>query len=232
VAARILAVDDEPKILEAVSDFLKSAGYEVYAAQSGQEALEIFDKRRISLVVLDLMLEGMSGEEVCAKLRKKSRVPIILLSAKSDERDLVNGFNLGADDYIVKPFSLKELLARISAVLRRSARDLATLDQKSSWNDGDLVADFERAEVAKKGEMVSLTQSELKILATLAKRPTKVFSREELIGIALGEEFEGSERNVDTHIKNLRKKIEDDPKNPAYVLTVHGLGYKFGCAEN
>jgi DNA-binding response OmpR family regulator len=232
VAAKILAVDDEPKILEAVSDFLTSKGFEVFAAQSGQEALEIFDKRRISLVLLDLMLEGMTGEEVCSRLRKKSRVPIIVISAKSDESDLVKSFSLGADDYIVKPFSLKELHARIAAVLRRSAKDLVSLESKSSWKDGDLVVDFDRAEVSKGGEPVSLTQSELKILAALIRRPAKVFSREELISIALGDDFDGSERNVDTHVKNLRKKIEDDPRNPSYVLTVHGLGYKFGCAES
>ena len=223
----ILVVDDEPKILEAVTSYLKSKGYTVYVAENGQKALEVFERNNIAMMVLDLMLPDVSGEEVCARIRKKSRVPIIMLTAKTQENDLLNGLHLGADDYITKPFSLKELLARIETVLRRSANDLIPLTVKNSWRDGDLVIDFEQNTVLKRGVVVNLTSSERKILSVLVKYPGKVFTREELIAIAFGSDFDGFDRVIDTHIKNLRKKIEDDLKSPVYVLTVHRLGYKF-----
>ncbi|MGI6004909.1 MAG: response regulator transcription factor [Christensenellales bacterium] len=224
----ILVVDDEPKITQVVSSFLESRDYRVFAAEDGRRALEIFDAQNIALVVLDLMLPDISGEEVCRAIRKKSRVPIIMLTAKIQESDLLQGLEIGADDYMTKPFSLKELHARIEAVLRRAAGDLLPLTVKNSFGGGDLSVDFEKGIIRKKQKAVNLTPSELKILSALIKYPGKVFTRSELIEIALGGEFEGYDRAVDSHIKNLRQKIEDDPKSPVYVLTIHGVGYRFG----
>ena len=224
----ILVVDDELKILDAVSSFLESKGYVVYTANNGKKALEVFERNNISLLVLDLMLPDVSGEDVCALIRKKSRVPIIMLTAKTQESDLLNGLHMGADDYIMKPFSLKELHARIEAVLRRSADDLGPLTAKKAWRNGDLIVNFEQNVVRKKGVAVNLTGSERKILSAFMKYPGKVFTREELIEIALGSDFDGYDRVIDTHIKNLRQKMEDNQKLPVYILTVHGLGYKFG----
>jgi DNA-binding response OmpR family regulator len=224
----ILAVDDEPKILEVVSSFLESRGFTVFTAEDGKQALEIFGRENIALIVLDLMLPDIPGEEICRRIRGKSRVPIIMLTAKIEENDLLEGLNIGADDYIIKPFSLRELSARIDTVLRRTADDLIPLTVKNSFRGGDLVVDFEKNIVLKNREAVNLTPSEIKILAALIKYPGKAFTRAELIDIALGEEFDGFDRAIDNHIKNLRQKIEDDSKNPDYVLTIHGLGYKFG----
>lgn len=224
----ILAVDDEPKILDVVASFMETKGYNVFRAENGYKALEIFEKHNISLIILDLMMPGISGEQVCEEIRKKSRVPIIMLTAKADEASQLTGLNIGADDYIVKPFSLKLLAARVDAVLRRTEKDLLPLVAKNSWRNGDLVVDFEKNTVRKKGREVNLTPSERKILSALIKYPGKVFTREELIEIAFNGEFDGYDRTVDTHIKNLRQKIEDNSKNPVYVLTIHGLGYKFG----
>jgi DNA-binding response OmpR family regulator len=224
----ILAVDDETKILEVLASYLESHGYAVFTAETGARALEIFGREAISLVLLDLMLPDISGEEICQRIRAKSRVPIIMLTAKVEENDLLEGLRIGADDYITKPFSLKELAARVEALLRRATDDLVPLASKFAFGGGDLIVDFEKNTVLKKQAPVALTPSEMKILAALIKYPGKVFTREELIETALGDEFDGYDRAVDNHIKNLRQKIEDDSKNPVYVLTVHGLGYTFG----
>lgn len=225
---RILAVDDEPGILAAVSSFLESRGYTVLTAQTGTQALELLERGSVSLLLLDLMLPDLSGEEVCARVRRFSRVPIIMLTAKTGEQDLLDGLALGADDYIAKPFSLKALHARIEAVLRRAGGDFAPLSARSVWGDGDLILDFERNEVRKGGQPVPLTLSERKILAALAGHPGRVFTREALIEAAFGSDFDGYDRVIDTHIKNLRQKIEDQPRQPVYLRTVHGLGYRFG----
>lgn len=224
----ILVVDDEAKITEVISSYLESRNYRVLTAQSGDRALEIFAQENIALLILDLMMPGISGEEVCQRIRRRSRLPIIMLTAKSNEKSLISGLAMGADDYIAKPFSLKELLARVEAVLRRTAPDLVPLHVRNSWRDGDLAVDFEKHLILKKGQAVNLTPSEAKILAALIKYPGKVFTREELAGIALGSDFDGYDRTVDSHIRNLRQKIEDVPRSPVYVLTVHGLGYRFG----
>ncbi|HWP52037.1 MAG TPA: response regulator transcription factor [Clostridia bacterium] len=225
---RILVVDDEPKILEVVAAFLSSRDYTVYTAATGREALALLAHENISLVVLDLMLPDISGEEVCAAVRRTARTPIIMLTAKSNEADQLNGLALGADDYVLKPFSLKVLEAKIEAVLRRSSADLTPLANKNSWNNNDLSVDFERKRFYKAGQPVALTPNEARILAALVKYPGKVFSREELIATAFKDDFEGYDRAVDTHIKNLRHKIEDNPKAPIYIKTIHGLGYQFG----
>lgn len=224
----ILIVDDENMMREAVASYLEKQGYDVLQAETGMQALDFLEKEVISFVILDLMLPDIPGEEICSKIRKQSRVPIIMLTAKTMEDDMLNGLDLGADDYITKPFSLKNLYARIQAVLRRSDHDLKPLAEKFSWNHNDLVIDHNRKEVLKKGEPVSLTPIEWKILAAFTKYPQKVFTREELITAAFDLDFSGYDRVIDTHIKNLRKKIEDDPKNPVYLCTIHGIGYKFG----
>lgn len=224
----ILAVDDEPKIREVITSLLESKGYKVYTAENGKQALEAFEKYNISLVLLDLMLPDISGEEVCALIRKKSRVPILMLTAKSEEASFVNGLSIGADHYITKPFSLKVLAAQVEALLRRSADDLIPLSVKNSWRDGDLVVDFDRNTVVKKGIEINLTPSEHKILAALIKYPGKVFTREELITLIFDDECDSFDRVIDNHIKNLRQKVEDDSRNPVYILTLRGLGYRFG----
>lgn len=228
----VLVVDDEAMIRESVSAYIMKQGYHVFTAGDGKEALEIFQNHPIIFVILDLMMPGMSGEEVCQAIRRQSRAPIIMLTAKTQEDDVLNGLNIGADDYVTKPFSVKQLYARMEAILRRAAGDLKPLAEKFSWNDNDLQIDFEHNEVRKQGELLSLTPSEWKILSALIKHPQKVFSRDNLIDLVFGPDFDGYDRVIDTHIKNLRRKVETAPKKPVYVKTVHGLGYKFGGEEN
>lgn len=225
---KILVVDDEPKIVEVVTSYLINSGYEVFQAQTGQEALEVFQKVNPHLVVLDLMLPDMMGEEVCQRLRRISRVPIIMLTAKVAEEDLLNGLHLGADDYLTKPFSPRELLARIEVIFRRTFNEAVPLADQLSFNNDDLMIDALKHEVRKQGNIVNLTPNEYKILMSLVKYPQKAFTRDELLTLALGDDYQGFDRTIDTHIKNLRQKIETDPKNPAYILTLHGVGYRFG----
>ena len=225
---KVLVVDDEVKILEVIKSFLESKDYMVFTAENGKQAFSIFEKENISFVILDLMLPDLSGEEICSRLRRISRVPILMLTAKVGEEDLLKGLDIGADDYLTKPFRLKELHARIEAILRRSSGDLVPLYRKMDFNERDLEVDLENHSIKKNGKVVNLTPNEFKILAALIKYPNKVFTRDELITTALGEDFEGYDRSVDSHIKNLRQKIETDSKNPVYVLTIHGIGYKFG----
>lgn len=225
---KVLVIDDEVKIIEVVKSFLESKGFIVFSAEDGKRALEIFESENLSLVILDLMLPDLSGEEICAFIRKKSRVPIIMLTAKIEEIDMLKGLNIGADDFMTKPFSLKELYARIEAVIRRSSADLIPLYNNTSFNGGDLEVDFESHTIKKNHNEINLTPNEFKLLMALIKYPSKVFTREDLIRIAMGDEFEGYDRSVDSHIKNLRQKIETDPKKPIYVLTIYGVGYRFG----
>lgn len=225
---KVLVVDDEVKIVEVIKSYLEKNGYVVFTAENGEHAFCILETENISLVILDLMLPDISGEDICTSIRKTSRIPIIMLTAKVDEDDMLKGLRLGADDYIVKPFSLKELTARIESVLRRAGDDLVPLYQKISFYNGDLEIDFESHSIKKNKKEVSLTPNEFKILAAMVKYPNKVFTREDLIATALGDEFEGFDRAVDSHIKNLRQKIEDDSKKPVYIVTIHGVGYKFG----
>ncbi len=225
---KVLIVDDEAKILEVLKAFLESKGFQVFSAENGRQALELFERERFVLVLLDLMLPDVPGEEVCAVIRKKSRVPVIMLTAKVQEENQLHGLSIGADDYITKPFSLNLLGARVDALLRRSSDGLAPLYQKASYGQGDLEIDFESHTVYKRGQPVSLTPNEYKILAALIKHPNKVFTREELITAALGDDFVGFDRAIDGYIKNIRQKIETHAKVPEYVLTLHGVGYRFG----
>jgi len=224
----ILVVDDETKIVDVVKSYLEREGYRVFEAYSGSQALKRFEEDKPSLVVLDLMLPDMSGEEICQIIRRKSRIPIIMLTAKVEEEDILKGLNIGADDYITKPFSPRQLVARVQAVLRRTPDDELPLANIYSFEGGALVIDVEKHQVTKHGKIINLTPSEFSILTTLIKHPNKVYTRDELITHALGEDFFGYDRTIDSHIKNLRQKIEDDPKSPKLIITVHGVGYRFG----
>jgi len=228
---QVLVVDDEVKILEVVKSFLESKGYEVFTAENGKQAFSVFEKENISFVILDLMLPDLPGEEICMRLRQKSRVPILMLTAKVAEEDLLRGLDIGADDYLTKPFRLKELYARMEAILRRASGDPVPLYRSIAFREGDLVIDLESRSVKKRGKEANLTPNEFRILSALIKYPGRVFSRDKLIDSAFGEDFDGYDRSVDSHIKNLRQKIETDPKNPVYIQTVHGVGYRFGGGD-
>ena len=225
---KILIIEDEPKIVEVIKSYLENSGFVVSYAYNGRDALRIFDAKQPDLVILDLMLPDITGEEICRKLRQKSRVPIIMLTAKAEEENILEGLGIGADDYITKPFSPKQLIARVNVILRRVSGENAVLSDLLSFCSGELVIDNIKHEVRKNNSVVNLTPNEYKFLLTLAKNPSRVFSRDELIDKILGIDFLGFDRAIDTHIKNLRHKIEDDTKNPKYILTIYGVGYRFG----
>lgn len=222
---RILLVEDEKAIREAVSAYLEREGYWVTAVGDGQAALDQFDKHRFDLVVLDLMLPKVSGEVVCSTIRDGSDVPIIMLTAKGELEDRVVGLELGADDYLVKPFSPRELVARVRALLRRA--HVESEPQRDKLEYGDLEIDLAGHRASVHGEEIDLTASEFKLLTTLARYPGRVYSRMELVEKVLGYDFEGYERTIDSHVKNLRAKMGDDPRDPTYIWTVHGVGYRF-----
>jgi DNA-binding response OmpR family regulator len=229
---KVLIVDDENKIVEVIKSYLEKEGCIVFEACDGKQALEIFERVNPDLVVLDLMLPDMTGEEICSIIRKKSRVPIIMLTAKIDEKSIISGLHIGADDYITKPFSPRELIARIYAIFRRLNEEVVPLSNEISFNYDDLIIDMLKKEIRKNGENIALTSRQYKILMTLLKYPNKTFTREELISTALGDDYDGYDRNVDTHVKNIRQKIETNPKYPQYIITVHGTGYRFGGELN
>ena len=229
---KILVVDDEVKIVEAIKAYLENSKYQVFTAYDGEEALKQFETVNPDLVVLDLMLPKISGEDICQKIRKQSRIPIIMLTAKVQIDDKVNGFNIGADDYMTKPFSPRELVVRVQGLLRRCSDGISPLFNIMSWNNGNLEIDVAEMIAKKFGKEVNLTPTEFKILSSMIKYPKKVFTREELIEIALGIDYDGFDRTIDSHIKNLRSKIEDDSSNPTYIITVRGIGYKFGGEDN
>ena len=222
--ATILVVDDERKIRSLVRPYLEQAGYAVLEAGSGQDALASAMRTTPDLVLLDLMLPDIPGEEVARSLRKVSDVPIVMLTAKAAEDERIDGLELGADDYVVKPFSPRELVARLEAVLRRARG--ATASEVRSFGSGALTLDPAAREVRVDGEVVTLTRSEFDLLAALGREPGRVSSRFELITRVQGYDHEGYERTVDAHVKNLRRKLGDDPRRPRFVGTVTGVGYK------
>ncbi len=224
---RILIVDDEEKITEVLKSYLEREGYQCVCAYNGKDALTQYQEYRPDLVILDLMLPDVSGEDVCRQIRCTSNTPVIMLTAKIEEESILNGLDIGADDYVTKPFSPKQLIARVNALLRRASPN-KSWEKGLSFNHGDLVIDIEKLEVKKQGHHISLTPNEYDILLHLAKHPRKVFTREELIAFVLGADYEGYDRTIDTHIKNLRQKLETNSKEPQYILTVYGVGYKFG----
>jgi DNA-binding response OmpR family regulator len=222
----VLVVDDEPKIVDVVREYLEHAGFAVRTAGDGPAALERARALAPDLVVLDLGLPGLDGLDVARQLRRSSRVPVIILTARGDEIDRIIGLELGADDYLVKPFSPRELVARVRAVLRRvDERDAADGDQPIVR--GDVVVDPARRRVTVAGRPVDLTPTEFDLLAHLARQPGRVFTRAQLLTAIHGVAVESYERAVDAHVKNLRRKLEPDPRHPRYVLTAHGIGYRF-----
>jgi DNA-binding response OmpR family regulator len=228
--ASVLVVDDERKIRELVRPYLERAGYSVLLATGGQQALEMAAHAHPDVVVLDLMLPDLPGEVVTRNLRTVSDVPIIMLTAKAAEEDRIAGFRLGADDYLVKPFSPRELAARVEAVLRRVGRTRPV--GADSFGGGRLTIEPEAREVTVDGRDVVLTRSEFDLLTVLSRRPGRVWSRYELVTRIQGYEHDGCERTVDAHVKNLRRKLGDDPKEPQFVVTVTGVGYKLAVARD
>ena len=222
---RILLVEDEKAIRDAVGAYLEKEGYWVSGAADGDVAIEEFGKHRFDLVVLDLMLPKVSGEEVCITIRDSSDVPIIMLTAKGELEDRVAGLELGADDYLVKPFSPRELVARVRALLRRA--HVGNEPQRDRLEFGSLAIDVASHKAFLGERELDLTASEFKLLTTLSRYPGRVYSRMELVEKVLGYGFEGYERTIDSHVKNLRSKLDDDPRDPTYIWTVHGVGYRF-----
>lgn len=220
----ILLIEDEEKVSEVIKAYLEKEGYNVYCTARGLEGIKLFSKEGFKLVILDLMLPDIEGEEVCRTLRRISDVYIFMLTAKAGLSDKIEGLNMGADEYLTKPFSPRELTARVNALFRR----LCENDEILSFDNGNLQIDNKKRIVTLKGKEINLTPNEFDILYALAAVNGNVLSREQLIDRIYGLDFDGFERTIDVHIKNLRKKIEDDTRNPKYIITVTKLGYKFG----
>jgi len=223
---RILIVEDEESVLDPLELLLSKEGFTIETARDGREALEKFAKTNPDLILLDLMLPEVSGTEVCRQIRAKSQVPIIMLTAKDTEVDKVVGLELGADDYVVKPYSKAELVARIKAVLRRNNAD-AFVNQGGSISAGPVVIDVERHQVSINGENIALPLKEFELLEFLVRNSGRVLTRTQLIDRIWGSDYFGDTKTLDVHVKRLRAKIEKDPANPVYIQTIRGLGYKF-----
>ena len=226
---RILIVEDEESFADPLSYSLRKEGYEVAVADNGTDGVRIFSVHGADLVLLDLMLPGMSGTEVCREIRRTSSVPVIMLTAKDDEFDKVLGLELGADDYVTKPYSSRELLARIKAVLRRG-QDSTEVEEDATLTAGGIMMDVERHVVQVRGEDVSLPLKEFELLEMLLRNVDRVLTRGQLIDRVWGANYVGDTKTLDVHVKRLRAKVEDDPKNPVHLVTVRGLGYKFDSA--
>lgn len=220
--AKVLIVDDEPKIVRLVTDYLEAAGFGVLTAGSGEEALMRVRTEHPDLVVLDLGLPGLDGLDVTRALRRDGEVPVIMLTARDDETDRIIGLELGADDYVTKPFSPRELVARVRAVLRRHAGPA----QPAVVRAGDLSLDVPRMRVTRGDETIELTATEFSLLAAMARHPGRVFTRSQLLDAIHGVAFESYERAIDAHVRNIRRKLESDPHRPRYLLTVYGVGYR------
>ena len=219
---KILIVDDEIKITEVINAYLDKEGYNTFIAHDGQKALELFTQEEFDLVILDRMLPDISGEEICKRIRETSLVHIIMLTAKTEDDDKIDGFNLGCDDYVCKPFNVKELVLRIKAVFRK-------IEKEEIIKVGDEIeVNTLSHEVKIRGTEVSLTNTEYKILLLLVNNQKKIFTREELLELVTEDHYEKFDRIIDVHIKNLRQKIEEDTKKPKIIQTVYGVGYKFG----
>jgi len=219
----ILVVDDEKKIVDIVKAYLERERYNVFVAYDGEDALDMARKQQPDLLVLDLMLPGISGWDVCRILRKESDIPIIMLTARDEVTDKIVGLELGADDYVTKPFEPKELVSRVKSVLRRSQ---GSATYSTILKVGELSIDIEKRLARIDGEAVELTSTEFDLLKIMAQHPGRVYSRMKLLDEAQGDSYEGYERTIDSHIKNLRKKIEVDPNHPKRIITVYGVGYK------
>jgi DNA-binding response OmpR family regulator len=223
----ILIIEDEEKVSEILKAYLEKAGYSVYCTTTGMGGIKIFEKIEFNLVILDLMLPDISGEEVCSVLRKMSEVHIFMLTAKSSLEDRIEGLNLGADEYLVKPFSPRELTARVNALFRRLNTNKG---EKKIYNNGDFEINYDERIVKVLGKEISLTPNEFDIVHILSSNKGIVFTRDQLIERIMGIDFQGFDRTIDVHIKNIRKKIEEDSRNPKYIVTVTRIGYKFDGA--
>ena len=227
----ILIVDDDDKLIQLLRTYFERERFVVYTAGDGRTALELLRRYEPQVMVLDLMMPGMDGFEVCRRVRQTSDIPILFLTARDDDTDRLVGLNMGADDYMTKPFNMKELVARVYARLRRVRGEV--VQSNSSYVVGDLQIDKEKYTVSRGGEPIILTPTEFNMLEVLSASPGRVYSRLQLMEKAQGGySFEGYERTIDTHIRNLRKKLERDPAHPEYILTVYGIGYKFSGGRN
>ncbi len=225
----ILVVDDEPQIVRVLQAYLEKEGYRVLTAADGRAALSTFDIEKPDFIILDLNLPKVDGLDVCRQIRKESNVPILMLTARIEEIDKLIGLELGADDYVAKPFSPREVVARVKTIFRRSA---PAAPAQEIIKSGKLLIDLEKHTVQVAEKTIELTPTEFDILVTLARNPKRVFSRLQIMEQAQGYSFEGYERTIDAHIKNLRLKLEPNPKEPTYIQTVFGVGYKFDVSEN
>ncbi|MDR1318516.1 MAG: response regulator transcription factor [Treponema sp.] len=223
----VLIVDDEEKILDLVKSYLEINGCTGLCAKTGKEGMKLFEQNPVSLILLDLMLPDFSGEEFCRRAREISDIPIIMITARADEESVIRGLKIGADDYVTKPFSPRQLMARVQAALRRNSGK-GRAAQFLVYED--LAVDTEKRSVSRKGLPLALTRDEYNILSLLMSRQAKIFTRDEILESIKGEDYDGFDRSVDTHIKKLRAKIGDDPKSPKYIATVYGMGYRFGGA--
>lgn len=229
---KILIIEDEEKISMIIKSYLEKEGYKVFQAYDGEAGLELFEQNNPDLVILDLMLPKLPGEEVIKEIRNKSEVPIIMVSAKVEEDNRIDGLRLGADDYVTKPFSPKELVERVRAVLRRIEKYNIPRADIIRTTDGRVEMDLDYNRFFKDGEEVLLTKNEFQILKTLFSNPNKIYSREEIIELTFGYDYDAYDRAIDTHIKNIRQKIEDNPKKPVYIKTIYGMGYKSGGVDD
>lgn len=223
MSRKILVVDDEPQIVRVLKAYLEKAGYQVVTALDGPGTLAAFQREKPDFMILDLNLPGMDGLDICRAVRRESNIPILMLTARVEEADRLIGLELGADDYVVKPFSPREVVARVRTIFRRAT---AGPDKADIIQVGDLHIDLEKHTVNLGDKPVDLTPTEFEILVTLARQPKRVFSRLQIMEQAQGDSFEGYERTIDAHIKNIRLKLEPNPRKPIYILTVFGLGYK------
>jgi DNA-binding response OmpR family regulator len=221
----VLVVDDEEKILKLVKSYLEINGYTALCAKNGREGMEFFEKNPVSLILLDLMLPDFSGEEFCRKIREISKIPIIMITAKIEEADIIHGLKIGADDYVTKPFSPRQLMARVETALRRTANN-ENPHQFLQYND--LIVDTEQRSVKCNKKIIILTRDEYNILTLLLSRQAKIFTREEILEAVKGDDYDAFDRTIDAHIKKLRAKIGDDSKSPKYITTVYGMGYRIG----
>ena len=228
----ILLVEDERGISKIMKSYLENDGYNVFQAFDGKSALDVFENEDIDLILLDLMIPEISGEDLIKEIRNKSNVPVIMVTAKVNEDDIINGLKLGADDYVTKPFSPKELMQRIKTVLRRIEKYGIPRADIIKTTDGRLEMDLEYNRFFKDGEEIFLTKNEFQIVKTLFSNPNKIFTREEIIEITFGFDYDAYDRAIDTHIKNIRQKIEDNPKKPSYIKTIYGMGYKSGGIDD
>lgn len=225
---KILLVEDEIKISSIIEKYLLKEGYEVSKAFDGEEAINKFEDEEIDLIILDRMLPKLTGDEVIEFIRERSNIPIIMVTAKVEEKDIIEGFKFGADDYVVKPFSPGELLERIKAVLRRTQRSETIKRNILSYDNGNFIINLDNYTIELSGKIIELTKNEFEIVKVLFEHPNKIFTREEIIAAAFGTDYEAYDRAIDTHIKNIRQKIEGNPKKPKYIVTVYGVGYKVG----